>query len=220
MKIGFLKTAYKSSMYLLNSLRYPTCKILAFVPYHCVLGKSVVISKGCVIQDGVAIGDFTFLNNDVVLGTNAKSIGKFCSISHGAKIGLGPHPHSSVSTSPVFYSHKRGFVSTSTYSHLEEGGYTVIENDVLIGANALVMAGIKIGNGAIIGSGSVVTKDIPPYAIAVGNPAKVIRYRFTDDIIEDLEKSRWWDLEAELLKSKIELMNDPPSFIEEISKAR
>ncbi len=215
-----LKTAYKSSMYIRNSLKHPTCEIHSFVPFHCALGERVVISTGCFIQDGVSIGDFTFLNQDVILGTNTKSIGKFCSISHGAKIGLGPHPHDWVSTSPVFYSHKRGVVGSSTYSHLEEGGDTTIENDVLIGANALVMAGITIGNGAIIGSGSVVTSDIPAYAIAVGNPAKVIKYRFTDDIIEKLLATEWWDLEFEFLRSKIPLMKDPELFVNEISKTK
>jgi virginiamycin A acetyltransferase len=80
-------------------------------------------------------------------------------------------------------------------------GDIIIENDVWIGAKSTIMSGIKIGNGAVVGSSSVVTKDVPPFAIVVGNPAKVIKYRFTEDQISSLLKIAWWDWEEERIKN-------------------
>lgn len=74
---------------------------------------------------------------------------------------------------------------------------TIIENDVWIGSNVVVLNGLHIGTGAIIGAGAVVTKDVPPYAIVVGNPARIIKYRFDKEMIKKLLKSKWWELEAE-----------------------
>ncbi|MCB9772158.1 MAG: CatB-related O-acetyltransferase [Candidatus Omnitrophica bacterium] len=81
----------------------------------------------------------------------------------------------------------------------------VIGHDVWIGANAVIMPGIKIGHGAIIGASAVVTKDVPPYAIVVGVPAKIIKYRFEPKIIERLLEIKWWDLDKKVIKDNISL---------------
>jgi virginiamycin A acetyltransferase len=79
-------------------------------------------------------------------------------------------------------------------------GDIIIENDVWIGANSTIMSGIKIGNGAIVAAGSTVTKDVPPYAIVAGNPAKVVKYRFTEEQIEKLLSISWWDWDEQKIR--------------------
>lgn len=91
---------------------------------------------------------------------------------------------------------------------------TRIGNDVWIGCNVVVLAGVSVGDGAVIGAGAVVTKDVPPYAVAVGNPAKVIKYRFRTEIIAGLLETRWWDLPVEEIK-KLPLL-DPVKCIAQI----
>lgn len=110
------------------------------------------------------------------------TVGKYCSIGPNFCCGLGIHPTNMMSTSPYFYRGK-----------IEEHKQTTIGNDVFIGANVTVLDGVTIADGAVIGAGAVVTKDIPPYAIAVGVPAKVIKYRFDDEKIQKLLKKKWWN---------------------------
>lgn len=81
-------------------------------------------------------------------------------------------------------------------------GNIIIENDVWIGAKSTIMSGVKISNGAVIGSCSVVTKDVPPYAIVVGNPAKIVKYRFTEEQIQNLLKISWWDWNEDKIKEE------------------
>ena len=88
--------------------------------------------------------------------------------------------------------------------------------DVWIGANALIKGGVSIGVGAVIGAGAVVVKDIPPYAIVGGVPAKIIKYRFPDDIIELLLLSKWWELSEDVLKLNADFCMDPLSFLEKV----
>ena len=174
--------------------KYPNAIIETnFIMPNVKIGKNVIIKENCRIQKNVVIDDFTFINHSTQIDTNCKYIGKFCSISHGVKIGLGPHPLNFFSTSPIFYEPYRGFVKKQLYNEFEDKGYTEIGNDVLIGANAIILAGVKVGDGAVIGAGSVVTKNVPPYAVVAGNPAKIIKYRFDEKIIKKLLKLKWWE---------------------------
>ena len=139
-------------------------------------------------------------------------IGAFCSIANNVKIGGARHPIEWVSTSPVFYS-GRGSVKKkmSTFGR-DEDKHTTIGNDVWIGANAIIIQGVKIGNGAVIGAGAIVTKDVGDYEIVAGNPARVIRKRFSDEIISDLLQLRWWDYSDELLQDAAPYIRDPKTF--------
>lgn len=106
-----------------------------------------------------------------------------------------------VSTSPVFYKAKGGTGRHLGENEEPERVSTVIGNDVWIGLRAIIKAGVKIGNGAVIDAGAVVTKDIPDYAIAVGVPAKVIRYRFDAETIDKLNTMKWWNFDEEKLRT-------------------
>lgn len=129
-------------------------------------------------------------------------IGSFCSISDNVSIGGGTHPLTWVSTSPAFYLGKDSI--SKRMASLEfntKDPRTKIGCDVWIGRGAYLKSGIQVGNGAIIGMGSVVTKDVPPFSIVAGNPAQIIRYRFDKKTITLLEKAKWWNLpETELNK--------------------
>lgn len=152
----------------------------------------------------INIGAYTYLGENVSL-ENVKSIGRYCSVSNGVRIGLAQHPIDWLSTSAVFCNPKRGFVSENIFK-ADIDSYCNIGNDVWIGTNSLIMSGINIGNGAIVGAGSVVTKDVPEYAIVGGNPARVIRYRFDNEIIDNLIKSKWWEKEpSEILQKGIDI---------------
>ncbi len=100
---------------------------------------------------------------------------------------------------------KKSFIQSQKFVEFEK---TIIGNDVWIGVNALILDGVKIGDGVIIGANAVVTKDVPAFAIVVGSPAKIIRYRFSDKIIENLLRIKWWDKEAADLQSSIKLFQN------------
>ncbi len=142
-------------------------------------------------------------------------IGSFCSIAAGVAIGGGAHDINAVSTSPVFNKGKNIFgvnLGNVEFSPYKE---TVIGNDVWIGNRALVLQGVTIGDGAVIGAGSIVTKDIPPYEIWAGNPAKKIKDRFDNETKEKLLKLKWWEMSDEELKKYGQFFGDPKIFIEE-----
>jgi virginiamycin A acetyltransferase len=118
-------------------------------------------------------------------------IGKYCAIAHNLRIRVRNHYTGYINLQCNFQS-KHGFPSLYTTK-----GSIVIGNNVWIGDNVIILSGVKVGDGAVIGAGSVVTKDVAPYAIAVGNPARVIKKRFSDEIINSLIKIHWWDWSEE-----------------------
>lgn len=127
-------------------------------------------------------------------------IGSFCSIGPDVRIGLGIHPVGWISTHPAFYSNAgQTTVHFSKGEHFTENKRVEIGCDVWIGAAALILDGVRIGHGAIVAAGSVVTKDVPPYAIVAGVPAKIIRMRFSEEVICELIEWRWWDLEMDAI---------------------
>ena len=144
-------------------------------------------------------------------------IGKFCSIGPNFCCGLGLHPTNGVSTAPMFYSTARqNGMTLCKENKIEEGSkQSIIGNDVFIGANVTVLGGVRIGDGAVIGAGAVVVKDIPPYAIAVGVPAKVVKYRFEEQIIKALLEKQWWNGTEEELKKVERNFWDVERFISE-----
>ena len=142
------------------------------------------------------MGDYTQFGSRVSIDHKETRIGKFCSIANDVKIGTTQHPTGWLSTHLFQYGHPNIFQPLPEYQPLTFACSSlpcVIGNDVWIGTNAIIMDGIHIGDGAIVAAGAIVTKDVPPYAIVGGVPARLIRYRFDDKTIERLLKVRWWD---------------------------
>ncbi|MBI5631790.1 MAG: CatB-related O-acetyltransferase [Elusimicrobia bacterium] len=130
---------------------------------------------------------------------NASTIGKFNSIGPGVYIGLWEH-NLWVSTHSFYLSEACGGLVKGFKDYEKDAETATIGHDVWIGANVTVLKGVTVGHGAVLGAGSVVTKDIPPYAVAVGSPAKVLRYRFRPKDIAYLLKLRWWDFDRQTLQ--------------------
>ncbi|MED0654831.1 CatB-related O-acetyltransferase [Anoxybacillus geothermalis] len=178
------------------------------------ISKGARINKGVIIGKNVTIGEYTYINNNSVI-FNTK-IGKFCSISYNCMIGLPDHPIKHISTSPFIYSENN--ILQIPRSFEESKNQTIIGNDVWIGAGAIVMSGVSIGDGAIIGAGSIVTKDVPPYAIAVGNPAKVIKMRFDKNQISFLEQFEYWNNYNTKKEELVQLVLKKENWIESIKQ--
>jgi len=145
-------------------------------------------------------------------------IGAFCSLADGVIIGGAQHPIEWVGTSPVFYKGKDSV--TKKYSEFERPKVkrTVIGNDVWIGDRAIIKGGITVGNGAVIGMGSIVTKDIGDYEIWAGNPAKLIRKRFSEDIVQGLVKISWWDWDDLTIQKYSQYIRNPEQFIKQVER--
>nr|WP_286088990.1 CatB-related O-acetyltransferase [Pseudomonas sp. MWU13-3659] len=141
------------------------------------------------------------------------SVGSFCSIASRVVVGGARHPIEYVSTSPVFLAHKESIKKKFSRHDYRWEPVTTIGDDVWIGEGVYIKGGVTIGTGAVIGMGSVVTKDVPPYAIYAGNPARLIRYRFPEAIIEGLLASRWWEYSDEKLTESAALFTDPEGFL-------
>lgn len=183
----------------------------------CVLGTYSVLFSDVRLMD-TTMGAYSYVQSGTAI-YNAE-IGSFCSIAGDVTIGLGAHPTSMVSTSPVFYDDEqplphfftKGRQFTKTLLR------TIIGSDVWIGQGAMVKAGVTIGAGAVIGAGAIVTKDIPPYVIAAGNPCRPIRQRFSEDISRRLLDSRWWEFDEARLGQLGHLFCDPELFLEELER--
>lgn len=186
------------------------------IPWDKTIGYSLVKSEkaNCRIAEctrvyapfflhDVSLGEYSYIAKNSSI-TNCE-IGKFCSIGPNFCCGLGIHPTNGISTAPMFYSTaKQNGTSLCENKKVGESKHTKIGHDVFIGVNVTVLDGVSIGNGAVIGAGAVVVNDIPPYAVAVGVPAKVVKYRFDDATIEKLQSLEWWNWSIEDLK-KVEL---------------
>lgn len=182
--------------------------------------------KNVVKAPNISIGDYTYYDdaedpagfekNNVLFNYpefgDRLIIGKFCAIASGVRFIMGPANHriSSVTTYPfhVF----GGACAERTPPHMDQlprKGDTVIGNDVWIGRESVILPGVKIGDGAIVAACSVVSRDIPPYAVFGGNPARLVKMRFDQELIGLLLRFRWWDLDGEELAELLPLLCDP-----------
>lgn len=158
---------------------------------NSVLEEPVKIYSPCRIVDSY-VGKYTYVSEGAKISYT--DIGRFCSIGPGLLCGWGIHPSNGISTSPMFYStHKQNGFSLSLLDKVKERKKIIIGNDVFIGANVTILDGVIVGHGAIIGAGCIVSKNVPPYSIVVGVPMRVLSYRFTEEIIEDMIKIKWWN---------------------------
>lgn len=185
---------------------YPSIKKTIMEEHTKVDSFSVVVAS--------EIGKCSYIGeHSSVLHTK---IGKYCSISNYCTIGGGGHPINWVSTSPVF--NTGGSILHFRYTDLEYEPFciTIIGNDVWIGANSMIKGGITIGDGAVIGMGAVVTKNVGPYEIWAGNPARCIKKRFDDATITELCKTKWWDFSEEKIRNKSKYFGVVDEFFKNI----
>lgn len=168
------------------------------IKHNCTISPTAMLYAPYHIAD-TTVNDYSYIAEGAKM--SIVTVGKFCSIGPNIFAGHGIHPLDGISTSPMFYSLlKQNGDTLSATNKVEERKPIYIGNDVFIGANVTILDGVTISDGAVIGAGAVVSKDIPPYAVAVGSPIRIIRYRFDDDTIAKLLKIRWWDWSREKLK--------------------
>ena len=157
---------------------------------HCHLDATAHVGSKSELNS-VTMGKYSFIGNDCFM-VNVE-IGAFCSIADRVCIGGAGHPIERVSSSPVFHEGRNALGKNFQFFPYKATPKTIIENDVWIGIGSIVKAGVTIHNGAVVGSGSVVTHNIPAYEIWAGNPARKIRDRFDNETATKIEKSKWWN---------------------------
>jgi hypothetical protein len=198
---------------------------------HTMLSAQPTIHNGCIIIDSTVgawtelgrntmliestFGDYSYTagDNDVIY----TDIGKFCSIASHVRINPGNHPMERVTQHHMTYRRaKFGFAETDDAAFFEwrRSFRCTVGHDVWIGHNATIMPGVNIGTGAVIGAGAVVTRNVEPYTIAVGIPAKPIRKRFGAEIIEQLLRIAWWDWDRATLEARFGDLQNVPRFLE------
>lgn len=161
-------------------------------PPFLITTRAQIISKG---KESYHNGNFVVKGSGGVL-----EIGSYCAIGADVKVILSNHDLSSVCMQYTFYQKNFGL----NQSKKGEAIKTIIENDVWIGDNVMIMPGVRIGTGAVLGAGAIVTKNVEPYSIVGGNPAKLIRKRFSNERIEALLASKWWEWSSEKIKENKE----------------
>lgn len=185
------------------------------IDFSVTLGEGVRIAKNVDLRKNVAIGDYSYVNKGTLIASG--TIGKYCSIGYNCQIGIFEHPTNLISTSPQIYRNdKISEKNRLKWSYDDINNPPKIGNDVWIGSNSIIMQNVRIGDGAIIAGGAVVTKDVEPYSIVGGVPAKIIRKRFSEKEINLLLRLEWWNKEKKWIDQNIDKFIKPKEFIDMI----
>ncbi len=206
---------YKYLLGLFKNFFNPAVSFLSKIDNRSIVSKKAKVYGLTQIFES-SIGDYSYVGRKTHI--ICAKIGKFCSIASEVKIGMGTHTLNYISTSPIF-TEKNNSTGHSWANISETNPYeqVIIGNDVWIGTRAMVLGGVKIGDGAIIGAGAIVTKDVEPYSIVAGVPARRIRYRFSEEQRELLKQTSWWDKSEEVLKENLSLFQDNDNMDERIN---
>ncbi len=210
---GAIATRQRSATLAKLRAENPDCVIRSTDIHDTQLGKSDAILDRAILRQ-VSMGNFSYVACDSCL--NNVEVGNFCSIGPHVQVGLAPHPtRDFVSIYPAFYSNKNpgcpiAFRENKTFD--DAVPKTILANDIWIGANVIIPGGITIGTGAIVAAGAVVVKDVPPYAVVGGNPATIIRYRFSEGQINALLLSEWWNWPIEEIRQQVDDFSDIEKF--------
>ena len=189
---------------------------LSLVNENCNISPKAVVYMQARLN-AVSIGDYSYVGKGTV--AHNTTIGKFCSISDYCVIGLPGHNMRTISTSPIFARVKNGTQSSWVKKNMQSIPFDVtIGHDVWIGYRAIIPGKVTIGDGAVIAAGAVVTKDVPPYAVVGGVPAKVIRYRFSEDVIDHLLDLRFWERPDNEIKKNLDMFQNESITVEDIDK--
>jgi len=164
---------------------------------HCTVARGAKVDSECTLAN-VTIGRYSYVGTGTRITDTV--IGNFCSIGARCGIGGGVHPTDMVSTSPAFLKGRNILRKNFAEIPYKPSMKVEIGNDVWIGEGACIVSGVKIGDGAVIGAHAVVTKNVEPYSIVAGVPAKEIRKRFDDTVIQKLLELKWWDWSEDKLK--------------------
>ena len=165
-------------------------------------------------ERSLAIGAYSYVGHSSEM--RSVEIGRFCSIARRVIVAQAEHPTNFVSTHPISFNPQSGFAGDGYFDSValrrgtERGAGVNIGHDVWIGDGAVIRAGVSVGSGAIVGAGAVVVRDVPPYTIVGGVPARVIRLRFSENIVERLLASNWWNYDISSLK---ETLDSPDRFL-------
>lgn len=201
------------------SLQYIWAKVFKKIRGRAILNSK--IHKSSKIESGSHIVNSSFARHSFC-GYDCEiincDIGSFCSIANNVTIGGSQHPLEWVSTSPVFRAGRDSVVKKYSEHVFKDDKRTTICHDVWIGEKALIKQGVTVGTGSVIGMGSVVTKNVDPFTIVAGCPAKMIRRRFDDVIINKLQEIKWWEFTDEELLKYAPFFINPQSFIEKVAE--
>lgn len=197
--------------------------LLIVDPRNLAKGHSIVfeapVRTAATEHATVNIGAFTYFRGGRAKGLDR--IGRYCSVAPGVSIGDGGHPLEYLTTSPVSYEKPFAFWSGSPEFKRSPRPPTrqkvIIGHDVWVGSDVTIMRGVTVGTGAVLAAGAVVTKDVPPYAIVAGVPAKLVKMRFPEILVERLLRSQWWEVDPAIVATLS--MDQPERALDELDSA-